>query len=33
MTLEDLPTTTVQIVRLATDPRCILEVNAIAVID
>ena len=26
-------TTTVQIVRLATDPRCILEVNATAVID
>ena len=25
--------TTVQIVRLATDPRCLLEVNAIAVID
>ncbi|NQV54633.1 MAG: RidA family protein [Rhodospirillales bacterium] len=26
-------TTTVQIVRLATDPRCMLEINAIAVID
>ena len=26
-------TTTVQVVRLATDPRCLLEVNAIAVID
>ena len=26
-------TTTVQIVQLATDPRCMLEVNAIAVID
>ena len=25
--------TTVQVVRLATDPRCLLEVNAIAVID
>ena len=26
-------TTTVQIVRLATDPRCLLEINAIAVVD
>ncbi len=26
-------TTTVQIVRLATDPRCVIEINAIAVID
>jgi enamine deaminase RidA (YjgF/YER057c/UK114 family) len=26
-------TTTVQVVRLATDPRCIVEINAIAVID
>jgi len=26
-------TTTVQVVRLATDPRCLIEVNAIAVID
>ena len=26
-------TTTVQVVQLATDPRCMLEVNAIAVID
>ena len=26
-------TTTVQVVQLATDPRCLLEVNAIAVID
>ncbi len=26
-------TTTVQVVRLATDPRCLLEVNAIAVVD
>jgi len=26
-------TTTVQVVRLATDPRCLVEVNAIAVID
>ncbi len=26
-------TTTVQVMRLATDPRCLLEINAIAVID
>ena len=26
-------TTTVQVVRLATDPRCLVEINAIAVID
>ena len=26
-------TTTVQVVRLATDPRCLIEINAIAVID
>jgi enamine deaminase RidA (YjgF/YER057c/UK114 family) len=26
-------TTTVQVVKLATDPRCLLEVNAIAVVD
>ncbi len=26
-------TTTVQVVRLATDPRCIIEINAVAVID
>ncbi len=26
-------TTTVQVVRLATDPRCLIEVNAIAVVD
>lgn len=26
-------TTTVQIVRLATDPRCLVEINAIAVVD
>jgi enamine deaminase RidA (YjgF/YER057c/UK114 family) len=26
-------TTTVQIVRLATDPRCLIEINAIAVVD
>lgn len=26
-------TTTVQVVRLATDPRCLLEVNAVAVLD
>ena len=26
-------TTTVQVVRLATDPRCMIEINAIAVID
>jgi len=26
-------TTTVQVVQLATDPRCLLEINAIAVID
>ena len=26
-------TTTVQVVQLATDPRCMLEVNAIAVLD
>ncbi len=26
-------TTTVQVIRLATDPRCLLEINAIAVID
>ncbi|MEJ2101420.1 MAG: RidA family protein, partial [Desulfobacterales bacterium] len=26
-------TTTVQVVQLATDPRCLLEVNAIAVVD
>ena len=26
-------TTTVQVVRLATDPRCLVEVNAVAVID
>ena len=26
-------TTTVQIVQLATDPRCLLEINAIAVVD
>lgn len=26
-------TTTVQVVRLATDPRCLIEVNAVAVID
>jgi enamine deaminase RidA (YjgF/YER057c/UK114 family) len=25
-------TTTVQVVRLATDPRCLIEINAIAVI-
>jgi len=26
-------TTTVQVVRLATDPRCLIEINAVAVID
>ena len=26
-------TTTVQVVRLATDPRCLVEINAVAVID
>jgi enamine deaminase RidA (YjgF/YER057c/UK114 family) len=26
-------TTTVQVVQLATDPRCLIEINAIAVID
>ncbi|MGQ0523519.1 MAG: RidA family protein [Betaproteobacteria bacterium] len=26
-------TTTVQVVRLATDPRCLIEINAIAVVD
>jgi enamine deaminase RidA (YjgF/YER057c/UK114 family) len=26
-------TTTVQVVRLATDPRCMVEINAVAVID
>ncbi len=26
-------TTTVQVVRLATDPRCLVEINAIAVVD
>jgi enamine deaminase RidA (YjgF/YER057c/UK114 family) len=26
-------TTTVQVVRLATDPRCLLEINAVAVVD
>ena len=26
-------TTTVQVVRLATDPRCMIEINAVAVID
>ena len=26
-------TTTVQVVRLATDPRCFVEINAIAVVD
>ena len=26
-------TTTVQIVQLATDPRCLIEINAVAVID
>jgi 2-iminobutanoate/2-iminopropanoate deaminase len=26
-------TTTVQVVRLATDPRCLVEINAIGVID
>jgi len=26
-------TTTVQVVRLATDPRCLVEINAIAIID
>ena len=26
-------TTTVQVVRLATDPRCMVEINAIAVIE
>ena len=26
-------TTTVQVVQLATDPRCLLEINAVAVID
>lgn len=26
-------TTTVQVVRLATDPRCLIEINAIAIID
>jgi 2-iminobutanoate/2-iminopropanoate deaminase len=26
-------TTTVQVVQLATDPRCLLEINAIAIID
>jgi len=26
-------TTTVQVVKLATDPRCLIEINAIAVID
>ena len=26
-------TTTVQVVRLATDPRCLVEINAIAVLD
>jgi hypothetical protein len=26
-------TATVQVVRLATDPRCIIEINAITVID
>jgi enamine deaminase RidA (YjgF/YER057c/UK114 family) len=26
-------TTTVQVVRVATDPRCLVEINAIAVID
>ncbi len=26
-------TTTVQVVRLATDPRCLIEVNAVAIID
>ena len=29
----DGTTTTVQVVRLATDPRCLVEINAIAVID
>jgi enamine deaminase RidA (YjgF/YER057c/UK114 family) len=26
-------TTTVQVVRLATDPRCLVEINAVAVVD
>ena len=26
-------TTTVQVVRLATDPRCLVEINAIAIVD
>ena len=26
-------TTTVQVVRLATDPRCLIEINAVAVVD
>ena len=26
-------TTTVQVVQLATDPRCLVEINAVAVID
>jgi enamine deaminase RidA (YjgF/YER057c/UK114 family) len=26
-------TTTVQVVKLATDPRCLVEINAVAVID
>lgn len=26
-------TTTVQVVRLATDPRCLIEINATAIID
>ncbi len=26
-------TTTLQVVRLATDPRCLVEVNAIAIVD
>jgi enamine deaminase RidA (YjgF/YER057c/UK114 family) len=30
---ETRPTTTVQVVRLATDPRYLVEINAIAVID
>jgi hypothetical protein len=25
--------TTVQVVRLATDPRCLVEINAVAVVD
>ena len=26
-------TTTVQVVKLATDPRCLLEINAVAILD